>query len=55
MIVKQLANGSQSSDGIAYTMAIELIDKYRKGDVLTTEDLKNNPLPISNPALFGKV
>lgn len=55
LIVKQLANGSQSSDGVAYVVAQQLIEKYRRGENITISDINRNPIAISSPVLFDKV
>lgn len=55
LIIKQLANGSSTKDGVVYNIAYELIDKYRKGEQLQDKDFRQNPLPVSDPNLFNKI
>ena len=55
LLVKQLANGSQSKDGLVYNVAYELIEKYRNGQVITDADYLRNPVPISDPMMFNKI
>ena len=55
LLVKQLANGSQSKDGLVYNVAYELIEKYRNGQVITDADYLRNPVPVSDPMMFNKI
>lgn len=55
LIIKSLSNGSKSKDGVLYTIAYDLIEKYRNNEIIGESDIKNNPIPVSDPILFNKV
>lgn len=55
IIVKSLANGSKSKDGVIYSITSELVDKFLGGKILTDEDFRKCPLSISDPNVFNKV
>lgn len=55
LLVKSLGNSSKSKDGVIVTVVQNLIDKYKSGEELTTKDIEDNPIAVSDPVLFNKV
>lgn len=55
LLVKSLGNSSKSKDGVIVTVTQNLIDKYKAGQELTTKDIEDNPIAVSDPVLFNKV
>lgn len=55
IIIKSLATGSKSKDGIIYSIAQELINKYLNGEILTDYDFQKCPIAISDSSVFNKI
>jgi hypothetical protein len=32
-----------------------LIDKYKRGEEITDDDIRKNPIPVSDPVLYNKI
>lgn len=55
LLVKQLANGNKAKDGIIMDVVANLIDKYKRGEEITDDDIRKNPIPVSDPVLYNKI
>jgi hypothetical protein len=49
LIVKSLANGSKTKDGVIYEVTRNLINKVKNGELITNDDINSNPFSISDP------